>query len=175
MVYLTLFSFWLWLDRISIVLSYFVVISIGAFLLHVLRYRRLRRQIARSAGKTSKPRGLVVSFREPIKVAFQQALQEFYPDINIPVDEYHSQKDATEKDIHKHLDAMRAFKEQYMNQAVTELHLAIKAPLALAVAIGAIFDNWVTVIVYHNNQGKYERWATLGQAKAWPGLDEYLE
>jgi hypothetical protein len=34
-------------------------------------------------------------------------------------------------------------------------------PLAVACAIGALFDNWVPVKVYQFNQGQYKFWTTL--------------
>ena len=164
-------QFWLWMDRVSIILSYFVVFSIAAFVLHWFRFRRMRRQIAKAAARKNNPRALAICFREgPVKTVFQRALKKLYPDQDIPIDEY-TQPDIKPKDVHKHLEAFRRLKEQYMVQGVSELHIAFKGPVAMAVAIGAIFDNWVTVIVYHHHESQYEPWFTLSQAKAMPRLD----
>jgi len=169
-------AFWLGLDRLSILLSYFVVISILAFVYNVFRYRRQRKKLAAVAGTTSKPKALALSFGGgSIKEAAQDYLIHTYGERSIPLDEYQADEITTEN-IHKHEEEIRRIKESYQSEGVTELHLFMKGPVALALAVGAIFDNWVSVKVYqHRRDGGYVPWTTLDQAKATPIADELAE
>ena len=168
--------FWLWTDRLSLLLSYFVVFSIATFVFNFLRYKRRRRSLADITGKTARPQALAIALGGgSIKSAVESHLKENYPDADIPVEE-HKDGEITAINIHKHEDTIRKIKEKYQSENVTELHLFMKGPVALALTVGAIFDNWVTVKVYHNKRaGGYEPWTTLHQAKATPIGDELVE
>ena len=48
-----------------------------------------------------------------------------------------------------------------IDEGVSEVHLFLSCPLAVASAIEALLDNWVPATVYHFNQGLYEFWTTL--------------
>lgn len=168
--------FWLWLDRVSIILSFFVVFSIAAFFFNLLRYRRKRSELADITGKTARPQALAIALGGgSIKSAVESYLKESYPNVTIPVEE-HKDGEITGANIHRHEDAIRRIKEKYQSDNVTELHIFMKGPVALALAVGAIFDNWVTVKLYHSKrEGGYEPWTTLHQAKASSIGDELAE
>lgn len=170
-------NFWLWADRLSILLSYAVVATIAAVLYQFWHVRQQRRRIAALAGRTDRPGALAVSFgnaniTEPVR----QFLAAAYPDREIPVVECCATGEVTPHNVHGHLDRLRRLKEQMQTEGVTELHLFVFGPLALAVALGAIFDNWVGVKVYqHTRDGAYVPWFTLGQAKAAPTSEALAE
>jgi hypothetical protein len=169
-------QFWLWLERISIVLSYGVVFSIMAFVYNVFRYRRKRTALADITGKSAHPMALALAFGGgSIGKAVEAYLKEAYPNVTIPVEEYIAEE-VTPQNIHRYEEAIRRIKEKCQSENVTELHLFMKGPVGLALAVGAIFDNWVSVKIYQNNrQGNYEPWTTLDQAKAVPIADELAE
>lgn len=168
-------TFWLWVDRLSIALSYVVVATIAAFLYNLLRYRRKRKALAGVAGKTAHPQALALSFGGgSIKQAVKAYLDTTY-DTPIAVEEYEA-SEITAENIHRHEEAVRRLKEEYQSENVTELHLFMKGPVAFAIGIGAIFDNWVSVKIYHSNrEGEYVPWTTLHQAKATPIAEELTE
>lgn len=169
-------TFWLVLERISVLLSYLVVGTIVAFIYNLFRYRRKRKELATIAGKAGHPRALALSFGGgSIKKAVEEYLSAIYPDVKILVEEY-EKSEVTTENIHRYEEAVRRLKERFQSENVTELHLFMKGPVALALAVGAIFDNWVSVKVYHSKrEGGYESWTTLHQAKAAPITEELTE
>ena len=56
---------------------------------------------------------------------------------------------------------LQSLKNRLLDEGASEVHLFLSCPLAVACAIGALFDNWVPVKVYQFNQGQYEFWTTL--------------
>jgi hypothetical protein len=169
-------AFWLWADRISIILSYIVLGTIGGFILNTLRYRSKRKEMVNIAGRTLRPQALALAFGGgSIRKAVEEHLQHIYPGSQIPVEVYQAEE-ITAENIHKHEEAIRRLKERFQSENVTELHLFMKGPVALALAVGAIFDNWVTIKIYHSKrEGGYEPWTTLHHAKAASITDELAE
>lgn len=170
-------GFWLWVDRFSILLSYAVVATIAVALYQFWHVRRQRRRIAALAGRTDRPRALAVSFgganiAEPVRAFLAGA----FPNREIPVTECHVPGEVTPNNVHRHLELLRQLKAEMQGEGVTELHLFVFGPVALAVALGAVFDNWVGVKVYqHSRDGAYVPWFTLGQAKAAPTTEALAE
>ena len=78
----------------------------------------------------------------------------------------------TQKNIHNMLNEILQIKSRMTQEGVTEVHLFLACPLVLAVAVGAILDNWVPVKVYHLNRerGRYEFWTPLYKGFI-PGLE----
>jgi len=168
-------TFWLTVDRISILLSYVVVVSVVALVWQVLRFLRHRRRLRRVAGKSRRPQALALAFGGgSIRVAVEGFLANAY-EVTIPVEEY-AGDEVTPANIHRHLEKIRRLKERFQSEGVTELHLFLKAPMALALAVGAVFTNWGEVKVYQQSRaGGYEAWTTLAQAKAASIPDELTE
>jgi hypothetical protein len=163
---------WLVVDRVSILLSYFVVLSIAAFVWGFLRHRRRRRRLAAIAGATARPQAFALAIGGgTIERAVADFLAGAYPH-PIPLEEI-AFGEVSAQNVHRLLEQVRRAKERFQSDGVTELHLFLKAPVALGAAIGAIFDNWVPVKLYHQQRGVYEAWTTLHQAKR-PPLDEDL-
>jgi hypothetical protein len=157
---------WLMIDRISILLSYLVVVTIVTIAWQCFRFIRLRRRLGRLAGTSRRPRALALAFGGgTIKVAVQEFLATAYR-APVPVEEYVADE-VTPRNVHRHLEQIRRIKERLQTEGVTELHLFLKAPVVVGTAVGAIFDNWVGVKLYHKDrEGGYVAWTTLGQAKA---------
>jgi SMODS-associated and fused to various effectors sensor domain len=167
---------WLWIGRGSAIISYLAVLTVIGFLYNLLRHRRKRTELASIIGKTSNPHALALSFGGgSIKSAVEAYLTTVYPDVRMPVEDY-EKGEVTPENIHRVEEEIRSLKEKYQTANVTELHLFMKGPVALALAVGAIFDNWVSVKIYHNDRGGiYEPWTTLHQAKAVPITEELSE
>lgn len=163
---------WLVIDRVSILLSYFVVVSIAILIWGLLRHLRRRRRLASISGGTLRPHAFALAVGGgTIRQAVADYLAVAYAN-PIPIDELVF-GDVTAKNVHGLLEDVRRLKDRFQSEGVTELHLFLKAPVALGAAVGAIFDNWVPVKLYHQQRGVYEAWTTLHQAKR-PALDEDL-
>jgi len=139
---------------------------------YLSRYRRLRRLIKSVNGASSRPRALAISFGGSIKMAVADYLRGSYAGTDIPVVEYAAAREVTVESVDDHLRNILAMKHDLQAQGVTELHLFFKGPVALAVLLGALLDNWVGVKIYQNGRsGQYEAWTMLHVAKEL-GSDE---
>jgi|GEM_PF-1520819 len=160
---------WLYLDRISILLSYLVVFSIISgivyFIRFLRRYRRLRACMRKVDGTSPKPMALAISFGGSIKKPVEEYISKKYTNM-IPVMEYAVESEVSPQNVQDHLNKLMRIKHDMQAEGVTELHLFIKGPVIFGVLAGAMFDNWCNVKLYHNNrQGEYEEWAMLHNAK----------
>src|SRR5712671_5414066 len=136
---------WLWIGRGSAIISYLAVLTIIGFVYNLLRHRRKRSELASIVGKTKNPRALALAFGGgSIRSAAEQYLSGVYPGTSILVEDY-EKGEVTPENIHRVEEDIRKLKEKYQTENVTELHLFMKGPVALALAVGAIFDNWVSV------------------------------
>lgn len=169
---------WFYIDRVSILLSYVVVFSIGSafyyFLRFLRRYKKLKNSLSAIKGSTKNPKALAVCFGGSIKKAVEDYLKSRYQ-YPIMVKEYAATTEVTSHNLQKHIEKLSKIKTDFQSEGVTELHLFIKGPVMMGTILGAIFDNWVTVKLYHNNRmGEYEEWTVLHSAKSL-ALEERLE
>jgi hypothetical protein len=160
---------WLYLDRISVLLSYIVVFSIVSGVVYVIkflrRYRKIRAQMKKVDGTTLKPMAVAISFGGSIKKPVEDFLDRAYIQ-KIPVMDYSTDKEVSRQNIHDHIRKLIELKHNLQAEGVTELHLFIKGPVMVGALAGAMFDNWVNVKLYHNNRkGEYEEWSMLHSAK----------
>ncbi|MEC4685195.1 MAG: SAVED domain-containing protein [Nitrospirota bacterium] len=64
--------------------------------------------------------------------------------------------------IEDFINTLRVKRRQLEAQDATEIHLFIAGPIQAGTLIGAMFDNWRPVKLYHKNQkGNYEFWCHL--------------
>jgi hypothetical protein len=91
---------------------------------------------------------------------------------NIPIRTYHKPEGVTRNNISQLLADILKIKSEMTEEGVTEVHLFLMVPVAFAVAVGAILDNWVRVKVYHLNREiqQYEYWTYLHKGFI-PGLE----
>jgi hypothetical protein len=121
---------------------------------------------------TAKPMALVISLQptditgQVIPFLEQQGLR------NIPIRTIHEKEGVTSESIPHLLAEVLKIKSEMTAEGATEVHLFMMVPVAFAVAVGAILDNWVRVKVYHLNREKqqYEYWTYLHKGFI-PGLD----
>jgi hypothetical protein len=125
------------------------------------RARRYRRRLRQLAGVTSeRPVALVVSLAG---TRIRPAVEGFCAGFAQPMKVYEVQRPGglTQAEFPKVLFELQALKNRLMDEGVSEVHLFLSCPLAVACALGALFDNWVPVKVYQFNHGQYEFWTTL--------------
>lgn len=125
------------------------------------RARRYRRRLRQLAGITSEhPVALAVSLAG---TQIRPAVEAFCAALIQPMPFYEVQRAGglRQEDFPTVLFELQRLKNQLMDDGVSEVHLFLSCPLAVACAIGALFDNWVPVKVYQFNQGHYEFWTTL--------------
>ena len=125
------------------------------------RARRLRRRLRQLEGVTSgRPIALAVSLAG---TRIRSAVETFCVGLgqSVKLVEVHRPGGLTQAELSTVLLELQALKNRLMDDGVSEVHLFLSCPLAVACAIGALFDNWVPVKVYQFNQGQYEFWTTL--------------
>jgi hypothetical protein len=59
------------------------------------------------------------------------------------------------------LRRLKELKDQFSKSGVNELHLYYQGPLTFAMAVGALFDNWVPLKIYAFRDGRYHLEVTL--------------
>lgn len=135
------------------------VIQVGSVIFAVAVFLRARAELARylrghRAGESDRPWALAVvvgsgSIAGPVeqylkdqglKMQVKPLVHEPYLQLN---------------DYPKILGQLLKVKDELTGLGITELHLFYKGPVALAMAIGAITDNWVPVKVYEYSKGTY--------------------
>ena len=125
------------------------------------RARRLRRRLRQLEGITSaRPAALVVALAG---TRIRPAVEAFCASLGQEVKVYEVERPhgVTQAEVPRLLLELQALKNRMQDAGVSEVHLFLACPLAMACAIGAIFDNWVPVKVYQFMQGRYEFWTTL--------------
>jgi len=135
------------------------LLATSAYLLS--RAQRYRRRLRQLAGVTSaRSVALVVSLTG---TRIRPAVESFCAGFPQPIKLYEVQRTGilTQAEFPKVLFDLQALKNRLIDDGVSEVHLFLACPLAVACAIGALFDNWVPVKVYQFNHGQYEFWTTL--------------
>jgi hypothetical protein len=125
------------------------------------RARRYRRRLRQLVGVTSeRPVAVVVALSG---TRIRAAVEAFCASVAQPMQIHEVQRPGglTQADFPHVLFELQGLKNRLMDDGVSEVHLFLSCPLAVACAIGALFDNWVPVKVYQFNQGQYEFWTTL--------------
>jgi hypothetical protein len=145
-------------DMLGVVTAVPLLVTAAYFWSRARRYRQRLRQLA---GVTSeRPAAVVVSLSG---TRIRLAVESFCTGFTQPVRLYEVQRPGglNQAEFTKVLFELQALKNRLMDEGVSEVHLFLSCPLAVACAIGALFDNWVPVKVYQFNHGQYEFWTTL--------------
>jgi hypothetical protein len=166
-------GFWQWLGNVANLIQ---ILSAIPLLLTAwwffVRARRYRRRIAEME-KTLTPHPMALAIGvagTDITGQVKQFLEK--AGMNMTVHTYTKPGGVTQKNIHNMLNDILRIKSRMTEEGATEVHLFLASPLVLAVAVGAILDNWVPVKVYHLNRetGTYEFWTPLYKGFI-PGLE----
>ncbi|GIX48035.1 MAG: hypothetical protein KatS3mg131_2246 [Candidatus Tectimicrobiota bacterium] len=156
---------WLSWDHIGHLADLLGIVSAVPFLgtaaYFLSRARRLRRHLRQLEGITSaRPAALAVSLAG---TRIRPAVEDFCAGLGPGMRIYEVQRarGLTPAEVPRLLLELQGLKNRLQDEGVSEVHLFLSCPLAVACAIGALFDNWVPVKVYQFNQGRYEFWTTL--------------
>lgn len=145
-------------DLLGVVTAVPFLVTAAYFASRARRYRRRLRQLQ---GVTSAhPVALAVSLAGTrIRPAVEAFCANFTQQVKLV--ELYRPGGLSQAELPRVLLELQALKNRLMDEGVSEVHLFLSCPLAVACAIGALFDNWVPVKVYQFNQGQYEFWTTL--------------
>ncbi len=145
-------------DALGVVTAVPFMVTSAYFVSRARRYRRRLRQLE---GVTSgHPVALAVSLAG---TRIRPAVEAFCAGFGQPVKlvELYRAGGLAQTELPGVLLELQSLKNRLLDEGASEVHLFLSCPLAVACAIGALFDNWVPVKVYQFNQGQYEFWTTL--------------
>jgi len=134
-----------------------IQISVFIFTLWVLwrTRRQLKNALKRVQGQTSRhPVALIIGVGQDIEGAVIQYLGSINQ--SMPHRNYSRTGMVPNQKFYQILRDLLKIKQELTDAGVTEVHLFYMGPVTLAMALGAIFDNWVPVKLYKFQQGQYE-------------------
>jgi len=152
-----------------------IQISTFLFTLWVLwrTRRQLKNALKRVQGQTSRhPIALIIGISQDIEGAVAQYLAS----INQPMPRrnYARTGMVPNQKFYQILRDLLKIKQELTDAGVTEVHLFYMGPVTLAMALGAILDNWVPVKLYKFQQGQYEFDFVLEKGTVLGLLDEIV-
>jgi hypothetical protein len=137
--------------------------SVSAYLYWRLRSKYARAMKARAAIAADGTAAVAIGIGTSIAPDVRRYLQQHYPGVHLAVDYYREGMIRGPE----YLDAIRAVRDELRHMMevgpVRRVLLFYGGPYAPAVAIGALFDNWVPVEVFQRDTGRatYEHAYTL--------------
>jgi hypothetical protein len=168
---------WGWIGNIASLIQIFSVIpfliAAWLFLTRARRYKRKMKELEQPISE--KPKALTISL---VGTDITGQVRQFLEgkSLKMEIESYYKPTGVTQGNIQSLLYDILKLKRKMTDEGVTEVHLFLACPLVFATAIGAIFDNWVPVKVYHLNRetGTYQFWTSLHKGFI-PGLEERSE
>ena len=133
-------------------------IQVGSFIFVVIVFLRARAELARylRSRKTTvseRPWALAIGLGSDITGTVKKYLED--EQLDFPVEDYCREGLISPSDFPGVLKDLIKIKDRLTQVGATEVHLFYKGPVTMAMAIGAITDNWVPVKVYEYTQGAY--------------------
>ena len=107
----------------------------------------------------SKPVAFAVGLGGSIQGAVMKWLYDHQ--LQMPVRDYSSKGFIPVEQFDQVLQEFRKVKNELTNEGATEVHLFYKGPVTLAMALGALFSDWVPIKVYAFVDGVYRLQITL--------------
>ena len=174
-------AFWLWLGNASnfiSVLGFFVSIIIW---LNVRRQEKVIAKILKNTPvipdlakhiksgegvQTTNPYGVSISLH-PLTASIKSDVDVFQKAAGLKLTDILelNEDGLSPVNMESYIEKLRVMRRELSARKATEIHLFFQGPTAAAVIIGAIFDHWVSVKVYHYNTKKipptYDYWYTL--------------
>jgi len=164
---------WESLGKIAVIVQFLSVIpflwTAWIFFNRSRRYKRIIKQSETT--QSDNPMALIISMSGTD--ATNQVLEYLRKNnMEMPHRSFCKPHGITESNIPHLLSDLLKMKSEMTADGVSEVHLFVMAPVAFAVAVGAVLDNWVQVKVYHLNReiNSYEYWTYLHKGFI-PGLD----
>jgi hypothetical protein len=160
-------NFWSYLSNTANIIQILSAIPLfaGAWLLFNRSRRYKQKMKETEMGITAKPIALAISVM-PVDISTQVKDYLTEKQLKMEVRTYWQKEGITPDNIVHRVEDIAKIKAELSVEGVTEVHLFLMTPVAFASFIGAIFDNWVKVKVYHHDTttGKYEFWGFLHKA-----------
>jgi len=174
-------DFWSWFSRLDNIIGVLAAIFSGyaAWKLHQ-QSQRLR-ELAERSPKIENIKDLItthagVNSSAPVALAvslisnsdsIRNSVQTFldFSGWKMPIEELNMDGINGPEDLENFVNRLRVAKRYFDAQNFTEIHLFIAGPVQAGVLIGAMFDNWKSVKLYHKPQTPppqvYEYWMPL--------------
>lgn len=135
------------------------LIEVGSFVFVIVLFWRARRELRNYLNQltgtiSARPIALVVGLGDDISGSVQQYLQD--EKLQMPLEVYTHKGLVPRDQFYRVLTDPLKIKSKLTQAGVTEVHLFYRGPVTLAMAIGAIMDNWVPVKVYEYSAGNYK-------------------
>jgi hypothetical protein len=174
-------SGWNWLGRSADVLQVLAVVFSGYAALRLYRQSQQLKEIARALPapgnfkelvkayegvKSSNPVAFAISLVRG-SVTVKHSVQTFldHKRWKMPISELNMEGINNVEDMEEFLTKLLIKKREFEAAGHTEVHLFIAAPMPACVQVGAVFDNWLPVKLYHKPQVPppqvYEYWMPL--------------
>lgn len=144
------------IDWLSLIAN---IIQVGSVFFAVAVFLKARAELARylrarSAEASDRPWALAVAVGSgDIGGTVEQYLRD--QGLNMQVKSLVNETYLQPEDYPDVLGRLLKIKDEFTKVGITELHLFFKGPVPLAMAIGAVTDNWVPVKVYEYTKGTY--------------------
>jgi len=127
--------------------------TIGFFWYKARKYSKALKLLKKQ--ETPRPIALAISLAgTDIKGTVEKYLQD--NSLNMKLVSFYKPEKITHDNFLNILAEIKRIKLDMTKAGVTEVHLFLSSTLTLASAIGAIFDNWVPIKLYHYTGGGYE-------------------
>lgn len=175
-------GFWNWFGKLDNVLG---VVTVIAATYTAWRLRRQAKQIKEMIKGLPPAKNFqdLIQINEGVKssspVAFAVCLSDALPSIktnvrafldhkdwkNVPIEELNMDGINGKKGLEDFTNLLRQKKMEFQAAGYTEVHLFINGPVQAGTLIGAAFDNWIPVKLYHKTKSPspemYEYWMPL--------------
>lgn len=154
-----------WIGLASNLLSWLAnLIQVGSFVFVLVVFWKARTELKRylqSRGTTvsERPCALIIGLGGDITGQVEAFLKD--KKWNFPIKPYIRKGYFSPEEFMPILADLHKVKDELTQAGVTEVHLFYRGPVTMAMAIGAITDNWVPVKVYDYKDGTYHYHTTL--------------
>jgi hypothetical protein len=134
------------------------VIQIGSVIFAVVSLWLARRELtrylkARKAATSGRPWALIIGLGSDIAGQVEAYLAD--QKLDLPTRTYTRKGYVSSDDLLSILKDLLKIKDDLTQAGATEVHLFYKGPVTMAMAVGAVTDNWVPIKVYEYTQGEY--------------------
>jgi len=135
------------------------LIQIGSVVFTVASLWLAKRELTRylKARKTlisARPWALIIGLGSDISGQVKGYLAD--QELDIPTKTYTREGYVSCDNLYPILKDLLSIKDELTQAGATEVHLFYKGPVTMAMAVGAVTDNWVPIKVYEYTRGQYE-------------------
>lgn len=178
-------TFWQTIDNISGLLGILTVLFSGYAAVQLWRQNRLLRQAPRIEAttfaemvsayegiQTPKPVALAISVL-PSSNSIQSQVQQFLSikQWQMPIEEIQMLGINSRSDLNDFVNELAQRRMDFELKGYTEIHLFLAGPVVAGVIVGAMYDNWLPIKLYHKPTppptSVYDYWMPLVKVRPW--------